>query len=175
MRPSLRANGSRECIISMSSRRTPGPITTNLSCRWDCGSSFTQRRHWWLWFPDRVRGACHRARIRATRWLTCPGRRGFCTRVLVSILNNQFKMQFRIPAARCVRVFTKPFAQEKRGRRECRVPNAPAASRAKLSEAHERSHHGHTGNHPAFPAQWFYGFLRALPGDEFVLSPSSAD
>ena len=44
-----------------------------------------------------------------------------------------------------------------------------------LSEAHERSHHGHTGNHPAFPAQWFYGLFRALPGDEFVLSPSLAD
>src|SRR5216683_6356917 len=29
--------------------------------------------------------------------------------------------------------------------------------------------------HPAFPAQWFYGLCRALPGDEFVLSPSSAD
>ena len=28
-----------------------------------------------------------------------------------------------------------------RGRRECRVPAAPAASRANLSEAHERSHH----------------------------------
>ena len=27
------------------------------------------------------------------------------------------------------------------------------------------SHHGHTGNHPAFPAQWFYGLLRDLPGD----------
>ncbi len=38
-----------------------------------------------------------------------------------------------------------------RGRGECRVPNAPAASRAKLSEAHERSHHRSTGNHPAFP------------------------
>ena len=23
--------------------------------------------------------------------------------------------------------------------------------------------------------QWFYGLFRALPGDEFVLSPSSAD
>jgi len=28
---------------------------------------------------------------------------------------------------------------------------------------------------PASPAQWFYGLYRALPGDEFVLSPSSAD
>ena len=42
-------------------------------------------------------------------------------------------------------------------------------------QTHERSHHGHTGNHPAFPAQWLYGVLRALPGDEFVLPPSSAD
>jgi hypothetical protein len=28
---------------------------------------------------------------------------------------------------------------------------------------------------PAFPAQWFYGVCHALPGDEFVLSPSSAN
>ncbi len=32
-----------------------------------------------------------------------------------------------------------------------------------------------SGNTPAFPVQWFYGLYRALPGDEFVLSPSSAD
>src|SRR5258708_17318663 len=36
------------------------------------------------------------------------------------------------------------------------------------------SHHGHTGNHPAFPAQWFYGLLRALPGDQACLTPSPA-
>ena len=29
-----------------------------------------------------------------------------------------------------------------------------------------------SGEHPAFPAQWLYGLWRALPGDEFVLSPS---
>ena len=29
-----------------------------------------------------------------------------------------------------------------------------------------------SGNTPAFPAQWLYGLCRALPGDEFVLSPS---
>src|SRR5438445_2198374 len=29
--------------------------------------------------------------------------------------------------------------------------------------------------HPAFPAQWFYGLCRALPGDEFVLPPSLTD
>jgi hypothetical protein len=44
----------------------------------------------------------------------------------------------------------------------------------KMKKAHERSHHGHTGNHPAFPAQWFYGLLRALPGDHACLTPSPA-
>src|SRR3977135_1235448 len=29
-------------------------------------------------------------------------------------------------------------------------------------------------SHPAFPTQWFYGFLRALPGDRAFLPPSSA-
>ena len=32
-----------------------------------------------------------------------------------------------------------------------------------------------SGNTPAFPAQWFYGLCRALPGDEFVLPPSPTD
>src|SRR6266403_5188764 len=44
----------------------------------------------------------------------------------------------------------------------------------KIKQAYERSHHGHTGNHPAFPAQWFYGLLRALPGDPACLTPSPA-
>jgi len=42
-------------------------------------------------------------------------------------------------------------------------------------QTHECSHHGHTGIIPAFPAQWFYGLYRPLPGDEFLLSPSPAD
>src|SRR5260370_25791463 len=46
--------------------------------------------------------------------------------------------------------------------------------RMQNKKAHERSHHGHTGNHPAFPAQWFYGLLRALPGDQAWLTPSPA-
>ena len=48
------------------------------------------------------------------------------------------------------------------------------ASRAKLNKAHERSHHRFTGVDPAFPAQWFYGLLRALPGDQACLTPSPA-
>src|SRR3984893_1762213 len=31
-----------------------------------------------------------------------------------------------------------------------------------------------SGNTPASPTQWLYGLCHALPGDEFVLSPSSA-
>src|SRR6202795_4950896 len=48
------------------------------------------------------------------------------------------------------------------------------ASRAKLNKAHERSHHRFTGVDPAFPAQWFYGLYRALPGDQACLTPSPA-
>src|SRR6478735_4053253 len=73
----------------------------------------------------------------------------------------------------CPRFCKNVRASENRGRRECRALDAPAASRAN-EKAHERSHHGHTGNHPAFPAQWFYGLLRALPGDQACLTPSSA-
>src|SRR2546429_8028682 len=53
-------------------------------------------------------------------------------------------------------------------------PMRPKPRVQMVSEAHEHSHHGHTGNHPAFPAQWFYGLLRALPGDQACLTPSSA-
>ena len=29
-----------------------------------------------------------------------------------------------------------------------------------------------SGEHPTFPAQWLYGLCRALPGDEFLMTPS---
>jgi hypothetical protein len=60
----------------------------------------------------------------------------------------------------------------KRGHRECRALAAPAASRA-VKKAHELVTTG-SPKHPAFPARWFYGLLRALPGDRALLSPSSA-
>src|SRR5260370_34728213 len=96
--------------------------------------------------------------------------------LLLAMTSLQFQIRPRIPAARGARGFARNVrASDNRGRRECRVPNAPIASRAKLNKAHERSHHRYTGNYPAFPAQWLYGLFRALPGDEFVLSPSLAD
>jgi hypothetical protein len=50
----------------------------------------------------------------------------------------------------------KSFALQRRGRREGRVPNAPAASCALgvVKYAHEYSQRRHR-DHPAFPAQWF--------------------
>jgi hypothetical protein len=46
--------------------------------------------------------------------------------------------------------------------------------RVQNEKAHEHSHHRFSRSVPAFPAQWFYGFLRALPGDQALLPPSSA-
>ena len=59
-----------------------------------------------------------------------------------------------------------------RGRGECRVPNAPAASCALWGSdyAHEYSQR-RLRKHPAFPTQWLYGFLRALPGDYRFVDP----
>jgi hypothetical protein len=101
-----------------------------------------------------LRGACHRARIRAIRWLAMT-----CNNIL---------------AARCVRVLQEkscPMKTEGAGNAGRTMHPQP---RVRNKKAHERSHHGHTGNHPAFPAQWFYGLLRALPGDQACLTPSPA-
>jgi hypothetical protein len=42
-----------------------------------------------------------------------------------------------------------------------------------INKAHERSHHRSTGITRHSRTQWFYGLLRALPGDRACLSPSS--
>src|SRR6478752_5396184 len=54
----------------------------------------------------------------------------------------------------------------------------PGAQRARSlarnkKSARAKSPRSHR-NDPAFPAQWFYGLLRALPGDQACLTPSSA-
>jgi hypothetical protein len=46
--------------------------------------------------------------------------------------SRHFQIRLRIPAALIARGFARTFAQEIRGRRECRVLDAPAASRAKF-------------------------------------------
>jgi hypothetical protein len=62
-------------------------------------------------------------------------------------------------------------ALEIRGRRECRMRAAPAVSRAKVWKKRTRAYR-FSGGDPTFPAQWFYGLLRALPGGPSLLSPS---
>ncbi len=64
---------------------------------------------------------------------------------------------------------------KERGRRECRVHAAPAVSCANCAKAKRTRAYRFSGGNPASPAQWSYGLYRALPGDEFLLSPSSAD
>ena len=78
-----------------------------------------------------------------------------------------------ILAARMPEVWTLSLSM--RGSRECRVRAAPAVSRARLHKRKRTRAYRFSGGSPAFPAQWLYGLCRALLGDEFVLSPSSAD
>ena len=55
------------------------------------------------------------------------------------------------------------------------MPGAQCArSRACSVENTRVSHHGHTGNTRHSPRNGFNGFLRALPGDRALLSPSPA-
>jgi hypothetical protein len=55
-----------------------------------------------------------------------------------------------------------------RGRRESRVPIAPAVVRTRSA----RVDHRFNRITPAFPARMVYGLLRALPGDRACLPPS---
>jgi hypothetical protein len=59
---------------------------------------------------------------------------------------------------------------ESRGRRESRVPMTPAVVRTRCTRRTAGA-----PEHPAFPAQWFYGLCRALPGAEFLWPPSPTD
>jgi hypothetical protein len=61
----------------------------------------------------------------------------------------------------------------RRGRGECRVLNAPAASRA-IVKSTRVSHHRYAETFRHSPRDGFNGFLRALSGDRAFLPPSSA-
>jgi hypothetical protein len=64
-----------------------------------------------------------------------------------------------------------------RNEREQGMPGARCTRdlMCKIVQRNAHEHTGTVGDTPAFPAQWLYGLCRALPGDEFVLSPSSVD
>ena len=87
---------------------------------------------------------CLRARLPNT---ASPSRGAICPRF--SFRCPSEKREQGMPGARCTRGLVCKIVQRKRTRA-----------------------YRFSGGSPAFPAQWFYGLCRALPGDEFVLSPS---
>jgi hypothetical protein len=71
--------------------------------------------------------------------------------------------------------FASSFAFRKfRGRREDRVLAAPTVSRAICARQNSTRAYRAAGNTPAFPAQWLYGLLRALPGERLFASVACA-
>jgi hypothetical protein len=118
-----------------------------------------------LWNTGSPAGACHRAAIRPTRW------RAMTTEGVALAFD---KTHLRIPAARFARALQIVSPIEKRARG---MPGACCTHGLACKIAHRKRTRAYRYSRsiPAFPAQWFYGLCRALPGDEFVLSPSSAD
>jgi hypothetical protein len=58
-----------------------------------------------------------------------------------------------------------------RGRRESRALTAPASPCAKSATENAHGFDRYSRDLPAFPAQWLYGLLRALPGERRFLPP----
>src|SRR6266852_5158404 len=100
-----------------------------------------------------------------------PGSSPGMTSVFVSPCSkHSFSISPRVPREFCLKF---PSPENSEGAGNAGRPTRPQP-RVQNKKAHEHSHHGHTGNHPAFPAQWSYGLLRALPGDQACLTPSPA-
>ncbi len=61
-------------------------------------------------------------------------------------------------------------------KREQGMPGCALHQRSRVQDAQRKRTRAYrfSGNTPASPTQWLYGLCRDLPGDEFVLSPSSA-
>src|SRR6266480_7648598 len=86
------------------------------------------------------------------------------------------KIRLRDLAARWTRVVHEAFApKNNEGAGNAGRPMHPRPRVQMISKAHERSHHRSTGLTRHSRTQWFYGLLRALPGDQALLSPSSAN
>jgi hypothetical protein len=62
----------------------------------------------------------------------------------------------------------RPRNKEGAGKTGCRPHPWPACNKKSRRQSPQAQ-----PNHPAFPARWCYGFLRALPGDRALLPPSS--
>jgi hypothetical protein len=113
--------------------------------------------HQRLWNTGSSAGACHRAAPRADPVADDDGRDSI-------FKHHHCRHSFAISPRNSREFFRKLAAPEIQ-----RAQGMPGARRARslacnVKKAYEHSHHGHAGNRPAFPAQWFYGLLRALPG-----------
>src|SRR6202795_3045839 len=87
---------------------------------------------------------------------------------------SHLSTRLRIPAVRFARVLQiiSPINEEGAGNAGCLLH-----PRSRVQYVHKNTHTSIQvqSEHSGVPAQWLYGLCRALPGDEFVLSPSSAD
>jgi hypothetical protein len=92
---------------------------------------------------------------------------------LSQAMTRVIKTHLHILAARSARAMHDPFALKNRGRRESLVPAAPAAPRAKCRKHASASPQVHRNTRPSL-RNGFNGFLRDLPGDRALLSPSLA-
>jgi hypothetical protein len=92
----------------------------------------------------------------------CPGRRGVSFRFNYRTARGYTSAFSRRDAPEVCLDF---HPQETRGRRESRVRAAPAVSRAIVLGKKRTRAYRFSGGNPAFPAQWFYGLFRALPGE----------
>jgi len=146
------ANPPTHGNLSTSSRRTPGPIIP-VVCR--CRRCLTAVLD---------RGAAAYGSRRS------PGRRLYSR-----ISNNpRWLTQLRDLAAGFARGLLRfPYPLPSEGAGNAGRPMRPIAACATIVVERTRVFRSHR-NHPAFPAQWFSGLCRTLPGDRAFLSPSPA-
>jgi hypothetical protein len=117
-------------------------------------------------------GACHRAGNSRTRWFAGT----------TEIARQNFKQPRQPPDTPSQpRGAKRPGCARKSSAQKTEGAGMPGAwcTRSLVCAwggeyAHEYSQRVHR-RHPAFPAQWFYGLYRALPGDRAFLPPSHAD
>ena len=91
---------------------------------------------------------------------------------LLRFARNDAETHLRIPATHRARVL--PLATSLEKQRAQGRPGAWPTPMAPVRKNARGRNHRSGRCIPAFPAQWFYGFLRALPGDRACLPPSPA-
>src|SRR5216683_1424030 len=96
-----------------------------------------------------------------------------CFAALAMTVNSTHTFALATRSARVVAFIFRP--RENRGRGECRVPAAPAASCALCSGRSARVTTSTPESHGIPARNGFNGVCRALPGDRALLAPSSSD